>query len=245
MKQIGLLIISVLFSIMMVEAQTKKPQVDMAFDKTIDGITAHDYGSIVYGANGKVDFEYTNQGKTPLIITDVKSSCGCTVPTWTKEPVEPGKKGVVSIVYNTTLPGVFNKTVVVYSNASNSPVRLEVRGKVNSQPGDLKQGGADASKQNEIDRQLEVANGGAKQTGETAATMQSTDSVARRKALQRKAYEERVEKQKAGQATGVKTGTGVKKTTGTTTKPATGTTNTKPTTGTASKQAVGVVTEKK
>jgi hypothetical protein len=138
MKQLGLLILTVLFTSNLMYAQSKTAKVDMAFDKTVNGITAHDYGSIVYGANGKVDFNFTNKGATPLVISDVKSSCGCTTPSWSKEPIEPGKQGTITVVYNTTLPGPFNKTVVVYSNANNSPVRLEVRGKVNSQPSDLK-----------------------------------------------------------------------------------------------------------
>lgn len=140
MKQIVFLTLTILFSFAQIQAQSKKAKVDMAFDKTVEGITFHDYGSIVFGANGNVDFNFTNRGAQPLVITNVQSSCGCTVPTWPREPIEPGKQGTISIVYNTTLPGVFNKTVVVYSNANNSPVRLEVRGKVNSQASDLKPG---------------------------------------------------------------------------------------------------------
>lgn len=108
----------------------------MAFDKTVNGVTVHDFGSIVFGANGKVDFTFTNKGTKPLIISDVKSSCGCTVPSWTKEPVEPGKTGVIKIVYDTKEGGVFHKIVEVFSNADNSPVKLEIRGKVNSKPSD-------------------------------------------------------------------------------------------------------------
>jgi hypothetical protein len=140
MKQIGLLLLTAILTIGQIQAQSKKSTDEMVFDKTVNGITSHDYGSIVYGANGKVDFNFTNKGAKPLVITDVKSSCGCTVPSWTKDPVAPGKTGTITIEYNTTLPGVFNKTVVVYSNASNSPVRLEVRGKVNTQASDLKPG---------------------------------------------------------------------------------------------------------
>lgn len=140
MKQIGLLALTILLSLTQIQAQSQKAKDEMAFDKTVDGITFHDYGSIVHGANGKVDFNFTNKSNKPLVITDVKSSCGCTVPSWTKEPVEPGKTGTIKIEYNTQLPGVFNKTVVVYSNANNSPVRIEVRGKVNSQASDLKPG---------------------------------------------------------------------------------------------------------
>ncbi len=137
MKQIGLLTLAFVFSFIQVDAQKAKDKVEMAFDKTVDGITAHDFGSIVFGANGKVDFTYTNNGTKPILISNVESSCGCTVPTWTKSPVEPGKQGTVSIEYDTKLIGVFNKTVVVYSNASNSPVRIEIRGKINAKPSDL------------------------------------------------------------------------------------------------------------
>ncbi|MCX6223980.1 MAG: DUF1573 domain-containing protein [Bacteroidia bacterium] len=218
MKQIGSLTLAVLFSLIQIQAQTNKAKVDMAFDKTVDGITAHDYGSIIYGANGKVDFNFTNQGTKPLIITDVKSSCGCTIPTWTKEPVAPGQKGTIEVVYNTTLPGVFNKTVVVYSNANNSPVRLEIRGKVNSQPGDIKAGSPEKEKQNAIDRKLEEGNGGVKQAGGNAGDLNAAEDAASRKAKQRAAYEARVAKEKSDKAANSTTGAGTKSSAGTTTK---------------------------
>jgi hypothetical protein len=139
MKHIGFLAITILFSFSQIQAQSKKAKQDMVFDKTVDGMTYHDFGSIVTGANGNVDFIYTNKGSRPLIIADVKSSCGCTVPSWTKDPVAPGKQGTLKVKYNTQLPGVFNKTVEVYSNANNSPVRITIMGKVTEQPGAVKQ----------------------------------------------------------------------------------------------------------
>ena len=141
--------LAIIISFTQVNAQKAKEKVDMAFDKTVDGNTAHDFGSIMYGANGKVDFNFTNQGTKPISITNVESSCGCTVPTWTKEPVEPGKQGTITIVYNTTLPGAFNKTVVVTSNANNSPVRLEIRGKINATAADIQQPAVNAGVVNE------------------------------------------------------------------------------------------------
>jgi hypothetical protein len=84
-----------------------------------------------FGANGSVDFVFKNEGTTPIVISNVSSTCGCTVPSWPKEPVAPGKKGAITVVYNTKIPGSFNKTVVVYSNANNSPVRMTIMGKVN------------------------------------------------------------------------------------------------------------------
>ena len=140
MKRLGLLIITLLLSGSILVGQTKKGKDEMVFDKTVNGITAHDFGSIVYGANGKVDFSFTNNGTKDLIINDVKSSCGCAVPIYPKEPVKPGQKGTIQIEYNTKLAGPFNKTIVVYSTAGNSPVRLEIRGKVNAQANDLKPG---------------------------------------------------------------------------------------------------------
>lgn len=140
MKHFGFLTLTIILAVTQLQAQSKKSNDEMAFEKTVDGITAHDYGSIAFGSNGKVDFVFKNTSNKPLVISDVKSSCGCTVPNWTKEPVAPGQKGTIEIEYNTKLPGVFNKTVVVYSNAANSPVRLEIRGKVNAQASDLAPG---------------------------------------------------------------------------------------------------------
>ncbi len=150
MKRFGFLIISAILAFTMAQAQNKQAKGDMVFDKMAEGIVFHDYGSIVFGANGKVDFNYTNKGTIPLVITDVKSSCGCTVPTWTKEPVEPGKTGTITIMYDTKLAGPFNKTVEVYSNANNSPVRISVKGKVNAKPADITNQiqSADKSKEN-------------------------------------------------------------------------------------------------
>lgn len=150
MKRFGLLTLTLLLSGSILFGQSKKSKDDMVFDKTANGITAHDFGSIVYGANGKVDFSFTNNGTKDLIINDVKSSCGCAVPIYPKEPVKPGQKGTIQIEYNTKLAGPFNKTIVVYSTAGNSPIRLEIRGKVNAQASDLKPGLTNKSAGNEI-----------------------------------------------------------------------------------------------
>ncbi len=92
----------------------------------------HDFGTIAEDG-GKVShtFEFTNTGATPLVISNVRASCGCTTPNWTKEPVEPGQKGIVTATYNPMgRPGGFNKTITVTSNASNETVRLTISGNV-------------------------------------------------------------------------------------------------------------------
>lgn len=92
--------------------------------------TDHDYGTIAWGGDGSFNFEFKNTGSEPLLLTDVRSSCGCTVPEWPKEPVKPGKSEKITVKYNTRISGKFNKTITVYSNASNTPVTLKIHGTV-------------------------------------------------------------------------------------------------------------------
>lgn len=94
--------------------------------------TNHDFGEI-NEADGRVTtvFKFKNEGAEPLVLSNVKASCGCTTPNWTKKPIEPGETGEVTATYNPNgRPGSFNKTITVTSNASNSPVRLTIKGKV-------------------------------------------------------------------------------------------------------------------
>lgn len=92
--------------------------------------TTHDYGNIEYGSDGLCEFAFKNTGKEPLLLTNVKASCGCTTPTWPKEPIKKGKKGTIVVKYNTKIIGAFTKTIRVYSNAKTSPVTLKITGAV-------------------------------------------------------------------------------------------------------------------
>lgn len=92
--------------------------------------TTWDFGTLEPGAEAKHIFTFTNRGKTPIVITAVRSSCGCTTPVWTREPVRKNKKGTITVRYNTHIIGRFRKTVTVMSNAENSPVTLVIRGEV-------------------------------------------------------------------------------------------------------------------
>lgn len=98
-----------------------------AKDNTID------YGKISKGSDSGVRvFEFINTGNSPLIITDVLSTCGCTVPTKPKDPIMPGKKGKIEIKYNMA-PGPIRKTITVESNAVNvdgGRVALKIKGEV-------------------------------------------------------------------------------------------------------------------
>lgn len=84
----------------------------------------HDYGTIKNGADGTCVFEFTNTGTEPLMITNAKGSCGCTVPEWPKEPIAPGAKASIKVNYDTKRTGAINKSVTITSNASNEPTKI-------------------------------------------------------------------------------------------------------------------------
>lgn len=91
-----------------------------------------DYGSVAANSDGKREFVFTNNGNKPLIITNAVGSCGCTVPTYSKEPIAPGAKGVIGVKYDTSRAGQpFTKTVTITSNATGTPSKtLTIKGNV-------------------------------------------------------------------------------------------------------------------
>jgi len=90
-----------------------------------------DYGSIEKGSTGLRVFIFENTGDAPLIITNVKSSCGCTIPKKPEAPVAPGEKGEIQVNYDTNRLGVFRKTITVSTNDPTSPiVALKIGGTV-------------------------------------------------------------------------------------------------------------------
>ncbi|OJV83097.1 MAG: hypothetical protein BGO34_22540, partial [Bacteroidia bacterium 44-10] len=108
MKKISLvLLLTVLVS--GVAFAQQKPEMDFKRTEHNFGIIKEEIGSV------STQFEFTNNGKSPLIIQRVSASCGCTTPSYTKEPILPGKKGTISATYSTVRrPGTFNKTIRVY-----------------------------------------------------------------------------------------------------------------------------------
>lgn len=95
--------------------------------------TGHDFGGFKEESGKKKHrFIFTNKGTSPLIVTNVQASCGCTTPGWSKQPVPPGKTGYVEAEYDpTNRPGEFNKSLTVTNNSSNQPSAiLTIKGKV-------------------------------------------------------------------------------------------------------------------
>jgi hypothetical protein len=90
--------------------------------------TSHDYGTIQKGSDGTYVFTFKNTGNIPLVLSNVRSSCGCTIPTWPKEPIAPGKTGEIKVIYNTNISGGFQKSITINSNSGT--VVLTIKGSV-------------------------------------------------------------------------------------------------------------------
>lgn len=99
---------------------------EMKFEKEV-----YDFGTIKQGEVVNYEFKFKNVGKEPLIITQAQGSCGCTVPTWPKEPVKKGETGIIKISFNSAgKMGAQDKTVTITSNAKNNPVVLHIKGNI-------------------------------------------------------------------------------------------------------------------
>jgi hypothetical protein len=127
MKKLLLTLSFALISVLAVNAQTSADQ-NADGPKLTFSATTYDYGNITRNVPAKHEFKFTNTGTAPLIINSANPSCGCTVPTFTKEPIMPGKSGKIEVVYNAANPGNFTKSVTVRSNGGE--VSLTIRGNV-------------------------------------------------------------------------------------------------------------------
>lgn len=99
--------------------------------------TSHDYGTIPQGGDGTYEFVFKNTGKVPLLLTNVRSSCGCTIPEWPKKPLNKGEEGKIKVSYNTRITGSFSKSISVYSNVGEAPIVLVIKGKVEAAKTDM------------------------------------------------------------------------------------------------------------
>ncbi len=89
-----------------------------------------DYGDILKNSDGLRVFKFENTGAAPILIQKVKSSCGCTVPTFSKEPIMPGKTGEIQVKYATNRVGPFSKNITISSNAFETSKMLRIKGRV-------------------------------------------------------------------------------------------------------------------
>ena len=122
MKKLVILFVATLLSVS-VQAQEKKAE--LTFDSDVV-----DYGEIAHGSDGVRKFTFTNTGTDVLTIARVYSTCGCTIPKKPENPILPGEKGVIEVKYNTNNSGPIRRTITVYSNASEVPQSLKIKGTV-------------------------------------------------------------------------------------------------------------------
>ena len=122
MKKIFLLLM--MLASLVAYAQQEQPEIK--FDKTV-----HNFGTFSEKTPVQTAvFAFTNIGKAPLIINQAIASCGCTIPSYTKEPIMPGEKGTVKVTYNGKgkVPGHFKKSITMRTNGKVEMVRLYIEG---------------------------------------------------------------------------------------------------------------------
>jgi len=90
--------------------------------------TTHDFGTINEGEVVEHTFQFTNTGEAPLVIQNTSASCGCTTPSYSRDPVAPGETGEVQVKFNSqSRPGVQNKTITITANTNPSVTRLYIK----------------------------------------------------------------------------------------------------------------------
>lgn len=126
MKKYATLILSLFaFNLAMV-AQEKVGGPEIEFEKEV-----HDFGKLQVGADAVVDFKFKNTGNEPLIISNARGSCGCTVPEWPREPIAPGQSASIKVSYDSKRIGPINKSVTITSNAASNPNKvIRIKGNI-------------------------------------------------------------------------------------------------------------------
>ncbi len=91
----------------------------------------HDFGKIDQGQVVEHVFKFKNVGDNPLVVSEARASCGCTIPEWTRTPVQPGGEGTIDVKYNSTgRKGLIHKTVTVYANTEPKETVLNINAEV-------------------------------------------------------------------------------------------------------------------
>ncbi len=99
--------------------------------------TVHDFGELTQGDKAEVEFVFTNTGDAPLLLSNVRSTCGCTVPTWPHDPIMPGATASIKVKYDSNRIGGINKQITVESNATNGAINLKITGNISKKPEEI------------------------------------------------------------------------------------------------------------
>lgn len=126
MKKYATLILSLFAFNFAIVAQEKVGGPEIEFEKEV-----HDFGKLQAGADAVVNFKFKNTGNEPLIISNARGSCGCTVPEWPREPIAPGQSGSIKVSYDSKRIGPINKSVTITSNSASNPNKvIRIKGNV-------------------------------------------------------------------------------------------------------------------
>lgn len=125
----------VLFGMNMLMAQGLEMEAEPKAEKGVPVLafneSQYDFGDIQQGDKVTHIFKFKNEGTTPLIISNVQTTCGCTVPEWPKEPIAPGKESQIKATFNSAgKMGRQNKVITIHSNASEPITRVTLKSNV-------------------------------------------------------------------------------------------------------------------
>ena len=95
---------------------------------------SHDFGEIPQGKPVTVEFKFKNTGAAPVLLGNVKPSCGCTTPEWPREPIAPGETASIKATFNAANAGPFNKAITITSDATEGTKRIFIKGLVVAAP---------------------------------------------------------------------------------------------------------------
>lgn len=125
-----LFIVTVTISLSCSQTPDKENKEKISGPKAVFEKLTHDFDTIVQNGPGTYEFVFKNIGDEPLLITNVKSSCGCTTPYWPKEAIKPGESSKIKVRYNTQRIGPFAKSVTVAFQNIQAPSILRIKGTV-------------------------------------------------------------------------------------------------------------------
>lgn len=129
-KRLSIIVLSLSLCHITFSQKINKSHDDPGFQQIVFNKTVHDFGRLVQHEPAGCEFRFYNKGKSPVILSEVTASCGCTVPSWSKTPVMPGDSGIIQVIYSTETTGAIDKEISVYSNITKMPVLLKLKGRV-------------------------------------------------------------------------------------------------------------------
>ena len=129
-KKTKLLVLIILLMVLITAWRPADPLISVGGPQITFNETEYDFGEMSPGDKAVHYFVFSNSGEAPLVIVNVRASCGCMASEWTKKPVAAGSSDSLRIEYNTKIRGAFNKTITVQSNAQTASVDLKIRGSV-------------------------------------------------------------------------------------------------------------------